>query len=110
MVFFVCMFCDFAVEFSFIISVGGRLNSGKTFDVITRILKSLIGKSVIVPGDFKSVKNQYGITCSYRAQSGHLYPLNRSFLFIVKPVIFVRWVWGICSSIALQTAAFREPP
>ncbi|KAL8451599.1 hypothetical protein Emag_002642 [Eimeria magna] len=58
---------------------------GKTFDVITRILKSLIGKSVIVPGDFKSVKNQYGITCSYRAQSGHLYPLNRSFLFIVKP-------------------------
>ncbi|KAL8445493.1 hypothetical protein Emed_005574 [Eimeria media] len=62
---------------------------GKTFDVITRILKSLIGKSVIVPGDFKSVKNQYGITCSYRAQSGHLYPLNRSFLFIVKPVIFV---------------------
>ncbi|CDJ60363.1 structure specific recognition protein I, putative [Eimeria maxima] len=63
---------------------------GKTFDVITRILKSLIGKSVIVPGDFKSVKNQYGITCSYRAQSGHLYPLNRSFLFIVKPVIFVR--------------------
>lgn len=64
--------------------------TGKTFDVITRILKSLIGKSVIVPGDFKSVKNQYGITCSYRAQSGHLYPLNRSFLFIVKPVIFVR--------------------
>ncbi|CDJ49471.1 structure specific recognition protein I, putative [Eimeria brunetti] len=64
---------------------------GKTFDVITRILKSLIGKSVIVPGDFKSVKNQYGITCSYRAQSGHLYPLNRSFLFIVKPVIFVRF-------------------
>lgn len=65
-------------------------NAGKTFDVITRILKSLIGKSVIVPGDFKSVKNQYGIACSYRAQSGHLYPLNRSFLFIVKPVIFVR--------------------
>ncbi|CDJ36708.1 uncharacterized protein EMH_0094160 [Eimeria mitis] len=27
----------------------------------------------------------------YRAQSGHLYPLNRSFLFIVKPVIFVRF-------------------
>ncbi|OEH77787.1 structure specific recognition protein [Cyclospora cayetanensis] len=64
---------------------------GKTFDVITRILKSLIGKNVIVPGDFKSVKHQYGITCSYRAQSGHLYPLNRSFLFIVKPVIFVRF-------------------
>ncbi|KAL8436575.1 hypothetical protein ACSSS7_001607 [Eimeria intestinalis] len=43
-----------------------------------------------IEGDFKSVKSQYGITCSYRAQSGHLYPLNRSFLFIVKPVIFVR--------------------
>ncbi|PHJ20159.1 structure specific recognition protein [Cystoisospora suis] len=68
-----------------------KLLEGKTFDVVTRLFRALVGKSVIVPGDFKSVKQQFGITCSHRAQSGHLYPLNRSFLFIVKPVIFIRY-------------------
>ncbi|KFG49368.1 transcriptional elongation factor FACT80, partial [Toxoplasma gondii GAB2-2007-GAL-DOM2] len=66
-----------------------KLIEGKTFHVVTRLFRALVGKSVIVPGDFKSVKQQFGIACSYRAQSGHLYPLNRSFLFIVKPVIFI---------------------
>ncbi|KEP66234.1 UNVERIFIED_CONTAM: transcriptional elongation factor FACT80 [Hammondia hammondi] len=68
-----------------------KLIEGKTFHVVTRLFRALVGKSVIVPGDFKSVKQQFGIACSYRAQSGHLYPLNRSFLFIVKPVIFIRY-------------------
>lgn len=64
---------------------------GKTYDVVTRLFRALVGKSIVVPGDFKTTNDGHGLTCSYRAHSGHLYPLNRSFLFITKPVIFIRY-------------------
>ncbi|BAM42404.1 structure-specific recognition protein 1 [Theileria orientalis strain Shintoku] len=65
---------------------------GKTYNVISRLFGSLVNRSIVVPGDFKSEKGDSAISCTYKATSGHLFPLNRSFLFIVKPVIFIRWV------------------
>ncbi|SOV83234.1 FACT complex subunit SSRP1, putative [Plasmodium sp. gorilla clade G3] len=63
--------------------------SGKAHDVVTKLFTALVNKNVIVPGDYRTSKNQHGITCSYRAASGQLYPLNKYFLFIVKPVILI---------------------
>eukprot|EP00922_Rhytidocystis_sp_ex-Travisia-forbesii_P006120 GHVS01008865.1.p1 GENE.GHVS01008865.1~~GHVS01008865.1.p1 ORF type:complete len:522 (-),score=71.00 GHVS01008865.1:249-1814(-) len=65
--------------------------SGKLYDVLPRLFKALVGKSIIVPGDFKSTHDQAGVRCSCRAQDGHLYPLGRSFLYIIKPVIFIKY-------------------
>lgn len=65
--------------------------TGKFWDVVTRILKSLTGHSIIVPGDFRSASQYHCIRCSYKAQDGLLYPLNRSLIFITKPVILVRF-------------------
>lgn len=65
--------------------------TGKFWDLVTRILKSLTGNSIIVPGDFRSASQYHCIRCSYKAQDGLLYPLNRSFIFITKPVILVRF-------------------
>ncbi|KAJ1611775.1 structure-specific recognition protein 1 (recombination signal sequence recognition protein) [Cryptosporidium canis] len=65
--------------------------TGKFWDIVTRILKSLTGHSIIVPGDFRSASQYHCIRCSYKAQDGLLYPLNRSFIFITKPVILVRF-------------------
>ncbi|UKK02445.2 structure-specific recognition protein 1 [Theileria orientalis] len=64
---------------------------GKTYNVISRLFGSLVNRSIVVPGDFKSEKGDSAISCTYKATSGHLFPLNRSFLFIVKPVIFIRF-------------------
>eukprot|EP00922_Rhytidocystis_sp_ex-Travisia-forbesii_P063382 GHVS01094304.1.p1 GENE.GHVS01094304.1~~GHVS01094304.1.p1 ORF type:complete len:522 (+),score=77.72 GHVS01094304.1:31-1566(+) len=65
--------------------------TGKLYDVLPRLFKALVGKSIIVPGDFKSTHDQAGVRCSCRAQDGHLYPLGRSFLYIIKPVIFIKY-------------------
>ncbi|KAH7650222.1 structure-specific recognition 1 (SSRP1) (recombination signal sequence recognition) [Cryptosporidium bovis] len=65
--------------------------TGKFWDIITRILKSLTGHSIIVPGDFRSAYQYHCIRCSYKAQDGLLYPLNRSFIYITKPVIMIRY-------------------
>lgn len=68
-----------------------KRQQGKLYDVLPRLLKALVGKSIIVPSDFKSTNDQAAVRCSCRAQDGHLYPLNRSFLYIVKPVIFIKY-------------------
>ncbi|CAG9473994.1 FACT complex subunit SSRP1, putative [Plasmodium vivax] len=63
--------------------------SGKAYDVVTRLFTALVKKNAIIPGDYRTAKNEHGITCSYRAASGQLYPLNKYFLFIIKPVILI---------------------
>ncbi|KAF7459397.1 putative structure specific recognition protein I [Cryptosporidium felis] len=65
--------------------------TGKFWDIVTRVLKALTGHSIIVPGDFRSASQYHCIRCSYKAQDGLLYPLNRSFIFITKPVILIRF-------------------
>ncbi|CDR96569.1 structure specific recognition protein, putative [Babesia bigemina] len=68
-----------------------KLMTGKTFNVVTKLFGTLVSKPIVVPGEFKSDKGESGFSCTYKATSGHLFPLNRSLLFIVKPVIFIRF-------------------
>ncbi|XP_952806.1 structure-specific recognition protein (SSRP) 1, putative [Theileria annulata] len=68
-----------------------KVLEGKTYNVVSRLFGSLVNRSIVVPGDFKSEKGDSAISCTYKATSGHLFPLNRSLLFIVKPVIFIRF-------------------
>ncbi|KAK2196927.1 bifunctional SSRP1 domain/Domain of unknown function DUF1747/Structure-specific recognition protein/SSRP1 domain superfamily/PH-like domain superfamily/FACT complex subunit POB3-like [Babesia duncani] len=65
--------------------------SGKTYNIVTRLFGCLSKKSIIVPGEFKSTRGESGIASTFKATSGHLFPLNNSLLFIVKPVIFIRF-------------------
>ncbi|KAK1444941.1 fact complex subunit ssrp1 [Babesia gibsoni] len=67
-----------------------KVLTGKTYSVVTKLFGTLVGKPIVVPGEFKSDKGESGFSCTYKATSGHLFPLNRSLLFIVKPVIFIR--------------------
>ncbi|VWU51354.1 FACT complex subunit SSRP1, putative [Hepatocystis sp. ex Piliocolobus tephrosceles] len=63
--------------------------SGKSHEIIPRIFTALVKKNAIIPGDYRTAKDEHGITCSYRAASGQLYPLNKYVLFIIKPVILI---------------------
>lgn len=72
---------------------GGELSEeleGPLYDVLSRLFKTLIKISIIVPSGFKSEKGTEAVKCSSRAQDGYLYPLNKSFLFIHKPVSYIR--------------------
>ena len=63
---------------------------GTLYDVLSRLFKTMIKVSIIVPSGFKSDKGAEAVKCSVRANDGFLYPLNKSFLFIHKPVYYIR--------------------
>jgi len=65
--------------------------SGSIFEVVSRVLKEICQKKITVPGSFKSVTGTSAITCSYKASSGLLYPLERGFIFVHKPPIHIRF-------------------
>ena len=66
----------------------------KTYDsqthlVMAHCLKGLTERRVIVPGSFQSRFLQAGVSCSLKASEGHLFPLDRCFLFLTKPTVYI---------------------
>ncbi|QIW98228.1 hypothetical protein AMS68_003746 [Peltaster fructicola] len=59
-------------------------------NVIAKIFHGLTGKKLNQPAkDFVSHHNQHGVKCSIKANEGHLYCLDRAFLFIPKPATYI---------------------
>lgn len=61
----------------------------KTHIVLSHVLKGLTGRRVIVPGEYKSKYEQCAVSCSYKVNEGHLYPLDNAFLFLTKPTLYI---------------------
>ncbi|KAG2733033.1 hypothetical protein G9P44_004023 [Scheffersomyces stipitis] len=66
----------------------------KSYDAPTQLVmshcfKGLTERRLIVPGSFQSRFLQPGISCSLKASEGYLYPLDRCFLFVTKPTIYI---------------------
>ncbi|KAI5951404.1 POB3 [Candida jiufengensis] len=66
----------------------------KTYDAPTHIvmahcLRGLTEKRLITPGSFQSRFLQPGIPCSVKASEGYLFPLERCFLFVTKPTLYI---------------------
>ena len=64
---------------------------GALYDSVSRLFKALVKVNIIIPGTFRTKKDDQAIKCSYRANAGFLYPLQKSFIFITKPVIYIRF-------------------
>ncbi len=65
--------------------------SGKTYEVISKILKAVVNKKIIVPSSFVGYNGTPALTCSHKAASGFIYPLERGLIFIYKPPIYLRY-------------------
>ncbi len=65
--------------------------SGPVYEVISKVLKGLTGKKVTMPVNFVGHSGTPAIACSHKAASGFLYPLERGFIFIYKPSIYIRF-------------------
>ena len=65
--------------------------TGPTYEVLSRVIKGLSGKKLTMPGNFVGHSGTPAITCSHKAASGFLYPLERGFIFIYKPPIYIRY-------------------
>jgi FACT complex subunit SSRP1/POB3 len=59
-------------------------------NVFAQVFRALSNKKVITPAkDFLSVHRQAGLKCSIKANEGHLYIMDKSFLFVPKPATYV---------------------
>jgi structure-specific recognition protein 1 len=59
-------------------------------NVIAALFRGLSGKKVTTPSkDFTSHHSQAGVKCSIKANEGHLFMLDKSFMFVPKPATYV---------------------
>lgn len=63
---------------------------GPLYDVLSKLFKELIKINILIPGEFRSAKNEEAIKCSVKASDGYLYPLKSSLMFIHKPVHYIK--------------------
>ena len=61
----------------------------QTHLVMSHCFKGLTERRLVVPGSFQSRFLQPGISCSLKASEGYLYPLDRCFLFVTKPTVYI---------------------
>ncbi|MCJ1306497.1 FACT complex subunit [Agyrium rufum] len=58
--------------------------------IIAQVFRGLAGKKVVTPSkDFVSHHQQSGVKCSIKANEGHLYCLDKSFMFVPKPATYI---------------------
>ncbi|KAL5477341.1 hypothetical protein EMCRGX_G024130 [Ephydatia muelleri] len=74
--------------------------TGQFYEVFSKVLRVLVGRKVTVPGTYKNSNNQTAITCSHRATSGFLYPLDKGFIFVHKPAVYVKFEDIVCVNFA----------
>jgi len=64
---------------------------GPTFQLLSKMMKVLVKRKITVPGSFLGHTTTPAVSCSYKAASGFIYPLERGLIFIYKPPIFVKY-------------------
>ncbi len=64
---------------------------GSLCNLIAKTFKVISKKKVFVPGKFENAYGKPCVKCALRASEGHLYPLEKSFVFIHKPPVLIRF-------------------
>ena len=64
---------------------------GSLCNLIAKTFKIISDKKVFVPGNFANAVQQPCVKCAYKANEGHLYPLEKSFVFIHEPPLLIRF-------------------
>ncbi|KAK9470219.1 uncharacterized protein V1510DRAFT_423743 [Dipodascopsis tothii] len=67
-------------------------------EVVAQVFRGLSGQKITVPGSFTSIHGQAGVKCSLKASEGYIYFLDKSFLFIPKPTLYMA-----CSDVSYVT-------
>ncbi|MBN3305407.1 SSRP1 protein, partial [Amia calva] len=89
----------------------GRLSksmSGSLYEMVSRVMKALVNRKITVPGNFQGHSGAQCITCSYKASSGLLYPLERGFIYVHKPPVHLRFDEISCVNFARGTTTTRS--
>lgn len=111
--------------------------SGSLYEMVSRVMKALVTRKITVPGNFQGYVSNLAIkslffseiflralfkccsffhshsgaqciTCSYKASSGLLYPLERGFIYVHKPPVHLRFEEISCVNFARGTTTTRS--
>ncbi|KAJ8262505.1 hypothetical protein GJAV_G00167210 [Gymnothorax javanicus] len=82
--------------------------SGSLYEMVSRVMKALVNRKITVPGNFQGHSGAQCITCSYKASSGLLYPLERGFIYVHKPPVHLRFDEISCVNFARGTTTTRS--
>ncbi|KAJ3588357.1 hypothetical protein NHX12_011950 [Muraenolepis orangiensis] len=82
--------------------------SGSLYEMVSRVMKALVNRKITVPGNFQGHSGTQCITCSYKATSGLLYPLERGFIYVHKPPVHLRFEEISCVNFARGTTTTEE--
>uniref|UniRef100_A0A671RXY3 FACT complex subunit SSRP1 n=1 Tax=Sinocyclocheilus anshuiensis TaxID=1608454 RepID=A0A671RXY3_9TELE len=82
--------------------------SGFLYEMVSRVMKALVNRKITVPGNFQGHSGAQCITCSYKASSGLLYPLERGFIYVHKPPVHLRFEEISCVNFARGTTTTRS--
>ncbi|XP_050508611.1 uncharacterized protein LOC126885869 isoform X13 [Diabrotica virgifera virgifera] len=66
-----------------------KVLSGPTFEVMGNIMKTITNKKLTGPADFIGYSGTPAIICSFKAEAGLLYPLERGFIYVHKSPIYI---------------------
>ena len=81
---------EISVNLNFENSEQNETISGKLIDVMAKLFYKLINVNIIVPPkNFSFYNDKPYIKCVYKANEGILYPLEKSILFVHKPVKYI---------------------
>ncbi|KAF1991934.1 SSrecog-domain-containing protein [Aulographum hederae CBS 113979] len=60
------------------------------YQIIAQIFRGLAGKKIVQPSkDYKSHHAQSGVKCAIKANEGHLFFMDKSFMFVPKPATYI---------------------
>jgi structure-specific recognition protein 1 len=69
-----------------------RAMAGPAPDVFARVLRGLSGAKLTRPGAFRDAAGDGpAVRCSYKADDGYLYPLERAFFYVQKPPLLLAY-------------------
>ncbi|KAL4224373.1 FACT complex subunit ssrp1 [Mactra antiquata] len=64
---------------------------GPEYEIVSKVFKAVTTRKITVPGSFMGHSGTPAISCSYKAATGLLYPLERGFIFVHKPPVHIRF-------------------
>lgn len=69
-----------------------RTMTGSSPDTFARVLRGLSGSKLTRPGAFRDRSGEgVAVRCSYKADDGYLYPLERAFFYVQKPPLLMAY-------------------
>ncbi|KAL3075234.1 hypothetical protein niasHS_014963 [Heterodera schachtii] len=64
---------------------------GYLFEIMAKIFRVIVNSRIIVPGNFTGASGTPAISCAVRQSMGFLYPLEKGFVYVHKPALYMRF-------------------